>query len=150
MFNPSRDDVRLFFCEAWRKHRAAIPSTPIEAIAIGWMVEHPEYHALLEDPEQSLHAQFPIFAGRENPFLHLSMHVSLEEQTSIDQPPGIRAAIDALSARLGSRHAADHEAMECLGEIVWRAQRADLPPDTLAINEMYLECLKRRIGASGT
>jgi len=89
---------------------------------------------------------FPVEGGRENPFLHLSMHLSLEEQISIDQPPGVRALFEALRLRLGDRHGAAHEAMECLGEIVWRAQRGTLPADTLAVNEAYIECLRRRLG----
>jgi hypothetical protein len=34
--------------------------------------------------------------------------------------------------------------MECLGEIVWSAQRGTLPADTDAINAAYLDCLRRR------
>jgi hypothetical protein len=146
MFQPSREEVRRFFLDAWSKHRTDMPASPLERIAIRWILQHPEYHALLDDPETALAADFAVEGGRGNPFLHLAMHVSLEEQSSIDQPPGIRSAIERLVARHGSRHAADHEAMECLGEIVWRAQRRDLPPDTASINELYLECLARRTG----
>jgi hypothetical protein len=44
MFNPSREDVRRFFCDTWQKHRNGAPLTPIEAIAADWMDRHPEYH----------------------------------------------------------------------------------------------------------
>ena len=33
MFNPSRDQVRQFFCEAWRKHRAREILDGAEAVA---------------------------------------------------------------------------------------------------------------------
>jgi elongation factor P--beta-lysine ligase len=144
MFNPSRDDVRRFFCEAWRKHRAGELLTPLEATALRWIDVHPEYHALLEDAERALAEDFTVVRGQTNPFLHLSMHLALDEQLSIDQPPGIRAAFARLAARTGADHPAAHEAMECLGDVVWQAQRSSLPADPAAINAAYLDCLARR------
>jgi hypothetical protein len=75
-----------------------------------------------------------------NPFLHLSLHLALEEQLSIDQPPGLRAECERLAGKLGSRHDALHEILDCLGETVWRAQRDGAPPDAAA----YLECVRRK------
>lgn len=146
MFNPSRDDVRRFFCDTWRKHRAGEVLMPIEAAALKWILVHPEYHALLADPERALAEEYTVERGTTNPFLHLSMHLALDEQLSIDQPPGIRAAFARLAARAGGEHEAAHEAMECLGRIVWEAQRAVLPADPAAINAAYLDCLQRRAG----
>jgi hypothetical protein len=147
MFNPSRDDVRRFFCAAWRKHNDRGLLSPLEATALRWIAVHPEYHALLADEPRALAAQFSVEHGQGNPFLHLSMHLALEEQLSIDQPPGIVAAFRQLAARAGDRHAAAHEAMQCLGEIVWNAQRGAAPADAAAVNTAYLECLQRRAGA---
>ena len=146
MLQPSREDVRRFFCDAWRKHSAGSDVSPLERIAIACILEHPEYQPILADRERAMVADFPVEGGRENPFLHLSMHLSLEEQVSIDQPPGVRSLLEALQTRYGDRHAAAHEAMECLGEIVWRAQRGSLPSDMPAINDAYIECLRRRLG----
>jgi len=140
MFNPGKDDVRRFFCEAWRKHVAAAPLTPLEAMALDWMLEHPEYHDDLSELDAALRADYSVDAGRTNPFLHLSMHLAVSEQVSIDQPPGIRAAYQAIAARRGSLHDAAHEIIDCLGEVVWRAQRDRTMPDS----DAYLECLKRR------
>lgn len=142
MFDPSQADVRRFFCEAWRKHRAGEPITPLEAIAIDWIHEHPEYHPDLDSLELALAADYSVEQARSNPFLHLSMHLAISEQLSIDQPRGIRAAWEALVGRLGSEHAAAHEIIECLGEVVWRAQRDGTPPD----GEAYLDCVRRRAG----
>lgn len=146
IFSPSRADVRRFFCDAWRKHNAGELLTPLEVTALKWIVVHPEYHTLLDDPERAQAEDFSVERGTTNPFLHLSMHLALDEQVSIDQPPGIRAVLAQLATRTGSVHDAAHEAMECLGEIVWRAQRGSLAADTEAINAAYLECLKRRQG----
>lgn len=145
MFQPTRAEVRRFFLDAWARHRAGEPVSPLERIAIAWILEHPEYHELLADAA-ALEAEFPVEAGRENPFLHLSMHLTLEEQASIDQPPGVSDLLARLARRCGSAHAAAHEAMECLGEILWRTQRGTIAADMATINRDYLECLRRRLG----
>jgi hypothetical protein len=139
MFNPSQHDVRRFFCEAFRKYRANEILTPLEAIARDWIIEHPEYDDALKDVEQALAADYSVEQGH-NPFLHLSMHLSISEQISIDQPPGIRKAFESLAQRKGSAHDAHHEIMECLGEMIWNSQRSGLPPDGAA----YIESIKRR------
>lgn len=140
MFNPSKDDVRRFFCQAWSKSRQQLPLTPIETIAVDWISQHPEYHDELADVDAALARDYSVDAGQTNPFLHLSMHLSIEEQVSIDQPPGIRAAFAKLAQRLDSRHEAMHQVMECLGEVLWRSQRENAPIDANA----YVESILRR------
>ena len=140
MFAPSSGDVRGFFVEAGRKRAAKLPLTPLETIAADWIEAHPEYAEDLADLERARAAAYPAEGGRENPFLHLSMHLSISEQISIDQPRGIRQACELLAARLGSMHAAQHEAMECLGRMLWEAQQGGRAPD----GEAYIDCIRRR------
>jgi hypothetical protein len=140
MFNPSQNDVRKFFCETWNKRRSGGVLTPLEAIAGDWLVEHPEYAETFGDLESALAATYPVENGQSNPFLHLSMHLSIAEQISIDQPPGIRGAFTGLAQRLGSEHEAHHQIMECLGEMIWSSQRNGTPPD----GEAYIDCVRRR------
>ncbi len=140
LFDPSRDQVRQFFCETWRKHREKLPLSPLESIALDWALQHPEYHGELESAERAVAADYSIEAGQSNPFLHLSMHLAIAEQLQIDQPPGIRAAYDALVRRLDSPHEAAHRIMDCLGETIWRAQRNGTPPD----GDAYLDCIRRQ------
>jgi hypothetical protein len=144
MFTPTKDEVRRFFRETWRKHRAAELLTPIEAIALDWIIEHPEYHDELAQSGED--TEYRVEDGRTNPFLHLSMHLAIAEQLSIDQPPGIRTAYERLVQRRGDAHRAAHAVMECLGEVVWAAQRAGqaLPPDEMSAR--YLDCLARQAG----
>ena len=137
MFDPSRDQVRETFFGAWRKYRAGEPLVGIETIALDVILGHPEYHAMLGDPERYREKDY---LEESNPFLHMSLHVALEEQLSIDQPPGIAERFRTLVQRHGERHKALHEAIECLAETVWRAQRDKLPPDAVA----YLGCLDGR------
>ncbi|HYR24552.1 MAG TPA: DUF1841 family protein [Aquabacterium sp.] len=129
MFAPSQEQVRRFFCEAWAKHLAGQPLTPLEAQAVDWMVEHPEYHQDLSDVDAAIAAVYTVEEGRTNPFLHLSMHLSVTEQVSIDQPRGIKAAVERLAHKRNSLHEAHHEVMEALGEMVWESQRSGRPFD---------------------
>ena len=93
MFSPSQADVRQFFCSVYAKARAGSALEAIETIASQWMDEHPEYHADFADVDTALATMYEATEGRTNPFLHLSMHLSISEQCSIDQPRGIRQAI---------------------------------------------------------
>lgn len=140
MFNPSRDEVRQFFFAAWAKHLALAPLVGLETTAVDVMLAHPEYHATLAAPQDTVARDYGVEGGRENPFLHLSLHLAIEEQLGIDQPPGIRAEFTRLAARSADRHAALHAILECLGETVWAAQRNASPPDS----DAYLECIRRR------
>ena len=143
MFTPSKDDVRRFFCETWKKSVSGAVLTPLEAIACDWIRLHPEYENDLADSDQALAADYDAANGKSNPFLHLSMHLSIAEQLSVDQPPGIKEAHNTLATKLGSEHEAHHHIMECLGEMLWTSQRNGTPPDGLA----YIECIKRRAQA---
>ena len=131
MFNPSRDQVRQFFCTAWKKHQERLPLVGAEVTAADIAARHPEYHALLADSACALERDWTPEGGQMNPFLHLSLHLAIHEQVSIDQPPGIRAAFNRLRAKM-EVHAAEHVLLECLGETIWNAQRAGGPLDAAA------------------
>jgi hypothetical protein len=137
MFNPTREQVREMFFSAWRRYREGLPLAGIEALALEVILLHPEYHEALEDPDRTRDKDY---IEESNPFLHMSLHVALEEQLSIDQPPGIAARWRQLLERYGDRHEALHHALECLAETVWRSQRDNTPPDA----HSYLECLAAR------
>jgi hypothetical protein len=143
MFNPSQEDVRRYFCAAFAKSQQVLPLEPLETIAALWIAEHPEYYPALTNVDAAVAAVYsteptPLQAG--NPFLHLSMHLSISEQCSIDQPRGIRQAVELLAHRRDSVHAAHHAAMECLGTMLWESQRAGRPPD----GEAYVACVQRQ------
>jgi hypothetical protein len=140
MFNPTREQARQFFFDAWRKYRGREALAGMDQLATGVILLHPEYHHVLDDSQRYGEREYRPEAGDANPFLHLSMHLAIEEQLSIDQPPGIQFEFARIAAKAGDRHAACHEVMECLAETVWRAQRDGVAPDAAA----YLECIKRR------
>ena len=140
MFTPSQADVRRFFCSVYAKTQSNQPLQALETIASQWLAEHPEYHADFADADAALAKMYDLEGGRANPFLHLSMHLSISEQCSIDQPRGIRQAVELLTARRDSLHDAHHETMDCLGKMVWESQRSGRPPDGAA----YIDCVQRR------
>ena len=143
MFNPSRDEVRTFFFEMWAKYRRGEPLSGLEQTALSIVLLHPEYQSLLENRERNLDRDFSPESAQVNPFLHLSLHLAIEEQLAIDQPRGIRARYDALLSKSGSEHDAKHVVLECLGQTIWEAQRMRSPPDEAA----YLRCLDLKGGA---
>ncbi len=136
MFTPSQADVRKFFCDVYARQRGGLPLDALQTLAGQWIAEHPEYHADLADVNRALAQMSEPEDGRSNPFLHLS----ISEQCSIDQPRGIRQALELLTVRSDGLHQAHHEAMECLGRMLWESQRAGLPPDGAA----YLANVQRR------
>jgi hypothetical protein len=140
MFNPSQADVRRFFCSVHAKGTGGQPMDALETLAGQWLQEHPEYHADLADGDAAVARVYQGDDGKTNPFLHLSMHLSISEQCSIDQPRGIRQAVELLAAKRSSLHDAHHEAMECLGQMLWESQHAGRPPD----GQAYVECVQRR------
>ena len=140
MFNPSQADVRRFLCAVHAKTLSGAPMEAIETLASLWIAEHPEYHAELANADAAVARNYDETPEQTNPFLHLSMHLSISEQCSIDQPRGIRQAVELLAARRGDLHAAHHEAMEGLGQMLADAQSSGRPPD----GEAYVACVQRR------
>lgn len=147
IFTPSAADVRRFFCGVRAKMLAqergapVAVMQPIEQLAALWIAEHPEYFDDLSDADAAIARNYeaPARRGRMNPFLHLSMHLSISEQCSIDQPRGVRQAIELLAKKRGDLHAAHHVAMECLGHMLAEAQASRRPPDGAS----YVAALQR-------
>jgi hypothetical protein len=137
MFNPSREQVRELFFETWRKYGGGEALAGMEAIALGAILLHPEYHRVLDAPVRYREQEYFPELGETNPFLHLSLHVALEEQLSIDQPAGVRERFSRIALKAADRHSALHAAIDCLAEMIWRAQRDGAPPDGAG----YLNCL---------
>jgi hypothetical protein len=140
MFAPSRDESRRFLIDAWRKYRAGEALSGLEQTAAQLIAMHPGYHAMLESPDAHVDRDYRPEQGDLNPFLHLSLHLAAAEQLAIDQPPGIAAQYARLCTSRGDAHEALHAIVECLGEVVWQAQRTGTPPDAA----LYLDCLARQ------
>lgn len=132
-----REQLRQFYCNSWEKHlKQKEKLNPLEQQIAAVIKEHPEYHALLENKESSVNADYLPEMGDTNPFLHLGMHLGIREQVSTNRPPGIAELYQRLVALKGI-HDAEHEMMECLGEMIWQAQQSQTPPDDI----IYMDCL---------
>jgi hypothetical protein len=139
----TREQLRQTYADAWRKHLAHAPLTPLEAMITEVIGAHPEYQAIVSDPAAAL--AFEASVQAENPFLHMGLHLAVRDQLSIDRPPGVRELHRVLQAQHGGRHRAEHLLMEALGETLWQAQRSGRPPD----EEFYMALVRRRLQAQG-
>jgi hypothetical protein len=137
----TREQLRQTYAEAWRKHLAGSPLTPLEAMIADVIGGHPEYQVLVGDAQSAVAFEPGVSGSGENPFLHMGLHLAVREQVSIDRPPGIRELLRLLKARLGASHHAEHALMEALGEALWHAQQAGTPPD----EGYYLTLARRRL-----
>jgi len=143
MFKPSREQARQLFFDAWRKYRQREILSGIESIALEVILLHPEYHGILDNADRYLDKDYSPEMGDTNPFLHMSMHVAIKEQLSINQPIGICERFARLQEVAGNEHAAAHQIMECLAEMIWQAQRNQSAPDAA----IYFECLDRQLNS---
>jgi hypothetical protein len=142
LFNPSRDEVREFFFGAWAKFKQNKSLTDLEKLALHIMQLHPEYHPILDAPEQFKHQAYFPEMGETNPFLHMSLHLSILEQISINQPIGIAQIYQKLLFKHQNEHDALHDILDCLGETIWLAQRNQTGLDS----EHYLTLLQQKAG----
>lgn len=134
-----RENLRAVFFGAWQKQRAGRPLEGVEQLVIKIAARHPEYHSLLENPEAAKARDYPPELGATNPFLHMAMHIAIEEGVQLDEPRGVRALYRQLRLAQPDEHALQHRMMDCLAEMLWQASRAARPPDPAA----YLDCLRR-------
>src|SRR5687767_333842 len=118
MLNPSTPaQVRSFFYHAWQKYKNKDTNTSaLENLACECILIHPEYNKILEDP----YCIDKKFSMQENPFLHLSMHLSIIEQVKINQPHGIQEIFNKLITKY-SYHEAIHIIIECLQQVLINA-----------------------------
>ena len=137
IFGQDRSELRKMYADAWQKHVAGQPMSPLEIQIVDVISEHPEYHDAVTGDD--LDRDYAPEGGQANPFLHMGLHLGIREQVATDRPAGIQAIHRQLSARHGDAHRAEHEMIECLAEALWEAQRANRPPD----ENQYLERLRR-------
>lgn len=130
-----RDELRRVFFESWRKYKEKLPLTPLETQLANLILLHPEYHSLLEDPHTTEHHDF---IADNNPFLHLSLHLALQEQIATDRPAGIKKIYGMLNKKYNDDHLVAHKMLDCLAQILWEAQQTMQTPD----EKKYFESLK--------
>lgn len=133
MSASERENMRKIFFDVWEKYQKKELLEPLEAHILSIIIKHPEYHEFLTRPENLEHDHFQ----EQNPFLHMSLHIALEEQITTDRPAGIKAIYSKLCVALQDRHVVEHKMMDCLASILWDAQTSGKMPD----EKKYLEKL---------
>lgn len=142
MFGHDRDSLRRYYLTVWKKASAGLPLEPLEQLIADVIRQHPEYHPLLEHTETILGQDYLPEMGQTNPFLHMGMHIAMQEQLGSNRPNGIRNLYQKICRRIGDTHTAEHQMMECLGETLWEAQRSGTEPN----ERLYLERLRKLLG----
>ncbi len=141
MFGQDRTELRQMFFTSWKKHQNKQLMEPLEAVVAKIVELHPEYHALLENEDAELDKDYTPEMGQTNPFLHMAMHISIQEQLSTKRPTGIEQLHHAMLNKCKDPHETEHLMMECLGKMLWEAQSQNKAPD----ENDYLNCLKSYI-----
>jgi len=146
--NQSREQLRQMYLASWRKFRAQEPLQPLEKQVAAVIAEHPEYIAWLETGQEVLSADFTPEGGRENPFLHMGMHLAIREQLTTNRPAGFSDLHRRLCEHYGNDHEAEHALLTPLAETLWEAQRAGRAPDETEylqkVEALVSRTLKRR------
>jgi hypothetical protein len=135
----SREQLRRMYLDAWHKFTNRQPLEPLEAQLAAVIAEHPEYLEWIEAGDSAIAAEFTPESGRQNPFLHMGLHLAIREQVATNRPPGITDIHRNLTARLGDAHAAEHAMLEPLAETLWESQRTGQQPS----EQSYLDKLRR-------
>lgn len=139
MFGQDRTELRQMFFTSWQKHLTHQFMQPLEAVIAKIIELHPEYHSLFENENSGLDKDYTPEMGQTNPFLHMAMHISIQEQLSTKRPAGIEQLHQALLKKTADPHETEHLMMECLGQMLWEAQSQNRMPD----ENHYLNCLKK-------
>jgi len=141
LYSQDRNQLRSVFFQVWEKKLNNLPLDAMETILANIIEQHPEYHNILAEKEKNLDKDYSPDVGETNPFLHMSMHIAIHEQLSIDQPVGIKTAYQGLLSKLGDSHEVEHRIMDCLAEMIWESQKYQTLPD----QEQYLKCISKDI-----
>lgn len=136
MFSDDRNAYRQMFFVTWDKHKKKLPLEPMEAQVLDIILAHPEYHDILEQPKKFANQEFEI---EENPFFHMSLHISLREQVSTNRPSGIKQVYKNLVEKFKNQHIAEHKMTTVLAQVMQAAQQSGKMPDA----SEYLERLRK-------
>ncbi len=142
VFGSSPQDTRPLFFSSWKKYLQKHPLTPLEQQLVAVMLDHPEYHAYLEQSASAV--AFSSGLGgieHDNPFLHMGLHLALRDQVTLNRPTGIASIYNTLLEQHPSSHHVEHIMIEALAACLWESNRSQRIPDDVA----YLNACKELI-----
>lgn len=141
ILTQDRDQSRQFFLNVWQKYQQHIPLEALESMVLEVLLAHPEYHAYLT--EEFLDKDYRPDQFEDNPFLHLGLHIAIQEQLQTDRPAGIRGLYQTLKPHFEDIHSLEHQMMLCLSQTLLQAHVQHTLPD----EKHYLECLHQAIAS---
>ena len=132
MFSKDRSKQREFLANSWQKHITAQILEPLELQLALIVQKHPEYHALIND----INLEYFPEQGKINPFLHINLHLALQDQITLNQPTGIIDIYKKLIVIHGDTHEVEHMMMECIAEMIFNSQKNNttLDQDNYLVN----------------
>ncbi len=137
-YTSQRDKLRQVYVDVWQKVKHNQPLDAIEQSIAKVIEDHPEYQSILNNKHHLGNEYLPEM-GETNPFLHMGMHLGLQEQIALDRPTGIKHIYYKLNIKFNSIDKTEHVMMECLAESLWLSQKYETEPD----EKKYLECLNK-------
>lgn len=136
-YGDTIQETRQLFFSSWSKYRQKLILSPLEQQIAQVILDHPEYHSLLEHEAKFKEQSYYPELGDTNPFLHMGLHLAIREQVATNRPEGIQTAYHQLIKKYSDVLTAEHLIMEQLAECLWRSQKDNLPPD----EQHYLDSL---------
>ena len=119
MFTSDRSKQRQYLKQAWEKYTRQDQLEPLELQLAKIVEKHPEYHDLIKN----LDSEYFPEQGNTNPFLHINLHLTLQDQLTMDQPKGIRGIHNKLLVKIKDEHEVEHMMMEHIAEMIFNAQK---------------------------
>ena len=119
MFTSDRSKQRQYLKQAWGKYTKQEQLEPLELQLAKIVEKHPEYHDLIKN----LDSEYFPEQGNTNPFLHINLHLTLQDQLTMDQPQGIRGIHNRLLVKIKDEHEVEHMMMEHIAEMIFNAQK---------------------------
>ena len=121
-------ELRQYYKTAWNKKLKKENLSDLEK-NICYVIElHPEYHQMLN--METLETNFTD----NNPYLHLGLHLAIQEQIKTNRPNGIKNVYIALLKKYTS-HQTEHVLMEILENTLHTAIKNNHEPD----EKVYLQ-----------
>ena len=137
MFSSDRSAQRKFLAKSWEKYKTNQLLEPLELQLANIIAKHPEYQEIINN----LDTEYFPEQGKINPFLHINLHLSLQDQLDLDQPKGIKEIYNSLLKKIKDTHRVEHIMMEQIAEMIFISQKNNKPMD----QEQYLRSLKELI-----
>ena len=134
MFTSDRSKQRQYLKQAWGKYTRQDQLEPLELQLAKIVEKHPEYHDLIKN----LDSEYFPEQGNTNPFLHINLHLTLQDQLTMDQPQGIRGIHNRLLVKIKDEHEVEHMMMEHIAEMIFNAQKNNTAFDL----DGYINALK--------